>query len=214
MKMEIDFRLPSVKWKQLYSENIVRHFTTMLVLQPEEFPSSSSSSTLCTSEDVQAFTHVNEIIAKQFLVQNERLPTVVCGNIVVHIVDHLQFPTVNTYSVKIVSVVKEVVADARKNKKTDYVIMRLVNQQTVVVVELKPIISKDLGYLEKELAQLFLEVYYVQKEDTKCIYQYMLAVLSDRQTWHMFILNLHLPIEVQHYYLYCKPTIWQICTVI
>ena len=61
----------------------------MLVLQPEEFPSSSSSSSsLCTSEDVQAFTHVNEIIAKRFLVQNEGLSTVVCGNIVAHIVDH------------------------------------------------------------------------------------------------------------------------------
>ena len=172
MKMEIDFRPSSVKWKQLHSENIVRDFTTMLVLQPEEFPSSSSSSsssssTLCTSEDVQAFTHVNEIIAKRFLVQNEGLPTVVCGNIVAHIVDHLQSPTDNTYSVKFFS---EVVADARKNKKTDYVVMRLVNKQTAVVMELKPTVSEHLGHLEKELAQLFLEVYYAQKADTKCSY--------------------------------------------
>ena len=75
------------------------------------------------------------------------------------------------------------------------------NQRTVVVVELKPIISEDLGYLEKELAQLFLEVYYAQREDTKCSYQYMLAVLSDRKTWHVFILNLRLPIKVKHYYM-------------
>ena len=74
--------------------------------------------------------------------------------------------------------------------------MRLVNKRTAVVMELKPTVSEHLGHLEKELAQLFLEVYYAQKEDTKCSYQYMLAVLSDRQTWHVFILNLRLPIEV------------------
>ena len=130
---------------------------------------------------VQAFTHVNEIIEKRFLVQNEGLPTVLCCNIVAHIVDHLQSPNDNMYSVKKISVVKEVVADARKNKKTDYVVMRLVNKRTAVVMELKPNVSGRLGLLEKELAQLFLEVYYAHKEDTKCSYQYMLAVLLDSQ---------------------------------
>ena len=195
--MEIDLNPSSVK---LYKENIVQNFTAMLVLKPEVPPFSSSSSTLCTSDDVKEFTHVNEIIAKRFLAQNEGLTTLVCGNILAHIVDHLQSPTDDTYSIKNFSVVKEFVEDVRKNKQTDYVLMRLVNQRTVVVVELKPIISEDLGYLEKELAQLFLEVYYTQREDTKCSYQYMLAVLSDRKTWHVFILNLRLPIKVKHYY--------------
>ena len=211
--MEIDLNPSSVKWSELFKESIVQNFTTMQVLKAEEPPSSSSSSsTLCTSEDVKEFTYVNEIITKRFLAQNEGLTTLVCGNVLAHIVNHLQSPSDDTYCIKIFSVVKEVIEDARKN---NYIIMRLVNQRTVVVVELKPIISEDLGYLEKELAQLFLEVYYAQREDTKSSYQYqyMLPILSERKTWHVFILDLlRLPIKVKHYYMYSKPTISEICT--
>ena len=217
-KMEIDLKPSSVKWSELFSKGIVQKFTTMQMLRAEEPPSSSSSSSTstCTTEDVKEFTSVNHIITKRFLAQNEGLTVLVCGNILAHIVNHLQSPSDDTYSIKIFSIVKEVIEDARKNKKTDYIIMRLINQRTVVVVELKPIISEDLGYLEKELAQLFLEVYYARREDTKSSYsypyQYMLAILSDRKTWHVFVLDLRLPMKVKNYYMYSKPTISEICT--
>ena len=148
--------------------------------------------------------------------QNEAFTVLICGNILAHIVNHLQSPSDNTYCIKIFSIVKEVIEDARKNKKTDYVIIRLINQRTVVVIELKPVISEGIGYLDKELAQLFLEVYYARKEDTKSSfpypYQSMLAILSDRNTWHVFVLDLRLPMTVKNYYMYSKPTISEICT--
>ena len=210
--MEIDLNPSSVKWSELFSRGIVQKFITMVILQAEEPPSSSSSSTsICTTEDVKEFTSVNHIIKRRLLAQNEAFTVLLCGNILAHIVNHLQSPSDNTYCIKIFSIVKE---DARKNKKTDYVIIRLINQRTVVVIELKPVISEGIGYLEKELAQLFLEVYYARKEDTKSSfpYQSMLAILSDRNTWHVFVLDLHLPMTVKNYYMYSKPTISEICT--
>ena len=64
-------------------------------------------------------------------------------------------------------------------------------------MELKPFIANNLGVLRKELAQLFLEVYYAWKEDDKCSYDCMLAVLSDRLMWHVFVIDLRLPMEVK-----------------
>ena len=219
--MEIDLNPSSVKWSELFSRGIVQKFITMVMLQAEEPPSSSSSSSsspspsssstsICTTEDVKEFTSVNHIIKRRLLAQNEAFTVLICGNILAHIVNHLQSPSDNTYCIKIFSIVKEVIEDARKNKKTDYVIIRLINQRTVVVIELKPVISEGIGYLEKELAQLFLEVYYARKEDTKSSfpypYQSMLAILSDRNTWHVFVLDLRLPMTVKNYYMYSKPT--------
>ena len=216
--MEIDLNPSSVKWSELFSRGIVQKFITMVMLQAEEPPSSSSSSStsICTTEDVKEFTSVNHIIKRRLLAQNEAFTVLICGNILAHIVNHLQSPSDNTYCIKIFSIVKEVIEDARKNKKTDYVIIRLISQRTVVVIELKPVISEGIGYLEKELAQLFLEVYYARKEDTKSSfpypYQSMLAILSDRNTWHVFVLDLRLPMTVKNYYMYSKPTISEICT--
>ena len=211
--MEIDLNPSSVKWSELFSRGIVQKFTTMVMLQAEEPPSSSS---ICTTEDVKEFTGVNHIIKRRLLAQNEAFTVLICGNILAYIVNHLQSPSDNTYCIKIFSIVKEVIEDAQKNKKTDYVIIRLINQRTVVVIELKPVISEGIGYLEKELAQLFLEVYYARKEDTKSSfpypYQSMLAILSDRNTWHVFVLDLRLPMTVKNYYMYSKPTISEICT--
>ena len=213
--MEIDLNPSSVKWSELFSRGIVQNFTTMVMLQAEEPPSSSSTS-ICTTEDVKEFTSVNHIIKRRLLAQNEAFTVLICGNILAHIVNHLQSPSDNTYCIKIFSIVKEVIEDARKNKKTDYIIIRLINQRTVVVIELKPVISEGIGYLEKELAQLFLEVYYARKEDTKSSfpypYQSMLAILSDGNTWHVFVLDLRLPMTVKNYYMYSKPTISEICT--
>ena len=85
-------------------------------------------------ENVQSFIHVNETISRRFLMENEGLPTIICGNIVAHIVDNLQSPEDNKYAVKSFS---EVSSDLQNNKKTDYVIFRFINERTVLVMELK-----------------------------------------------------------------------------
>ena len=60
--------------------------------------------------------------------------------------------------------VKEV---STKNKKTDYVLIKLINKRTAVVIELKPMVGEQLGILQKELAQLCLEVYYAREQDSQ-----------------------------------------------
>ena len=82
--------------------------------------------------------------------------------------------------------VKEV---STKNKKTDYVLIKLINKRTAVVIELKPMVGEQLGILQKELAQLCLEVYYAREQDIVS-YKQMLAILSDGERWHLFVINI------------------------
>ena len=70
--------------------------------------------------------------------------------------------------------------------------MRLINERTLLVMELKTRTVESLGVLQDELAQLFLEVYNAWEEDQctrKSNYQRILAVLSDKFTWHIFVIN-------------------------
>ena len=67
--------------------------------------------------------------------------------------------------------------------------MKLINKRTAVVIELKPMVSEQLGILQKELAQLFLEVYYAREQDSGN-YKQMLAILSDGEKWHLFVINI------------------------
>ena len=76
----------------------------------------SPSSTLCTIKDVQSFVDVNETIRKRFTLNNEGFSTVICGNILAHVVDHLHSPEEKKFVVNIFSVVKEVPEDRRNNK--------------------------------------------------------------------------------------------------
>ena len=88
MKKEIDYKPSSVRWNELRQENLVPSFNKIIHLLKPEKP--VDSSTLCTMENVQSFIHVNETISRRLLMENEGLPTITCGNIVAHIVDHLQ----------------------------------------------------------------------------------------------------------------------------
>ena len=67
--------------------------------------------------------------------------------------------------------------------------MRLINERTLLVMELKTRTVESLGVLQDEL---FLEVYHAWEEDQctrKSNYQRILAVLSDKFTWHIFVIN-------------------------
>lgn len=95
--------------------------------------------------------------------------------------------------------------------------MRLINKRTLLVMELKPVIAEGLGLLNNELAQLFLEIYYAWEEDhysRNCNYENILGILSDKFMWHIFDIDVQLPMKVKHYYFVHNPEIQQICMLV
>lgn len=77
-----------------------------------------------------------------------------CGNLIMDVVDKLCHFGYHAYMASIVPIVNK----SMKSKKTDYVLMRrLNNQRTVIVFEIKHGVGSVLGALKRYLAQLFLE---------------------------------------------------------
>ncbi len=74
--------------------------------------------------------------------------------------------------------------DQRQNKLSDYSIFRVYNKVTYIVVEVKLAIGAILTAADKDnLAQLFLEVYYVNMQEQSS--RSVLCILTDGTTWHL-----------------------------
>ena len=125
---------------------------------------------------------------------NEGFSTVCCGIILLHIVDHLHTTEQDKYKLMIYPVVKTF-EDRRKNERSDYVLMRLVNKCCVIVFELKLSVGTVISACEDSLAQLFLEVKYAVEKERSC-YTTMVCVLADYENWHILLINLRHPFEI------------------
>ena len=76
-------------------------------------------------------------------------------------------------------------SDHRKDKDSDYVIVRVRNSRTIAVIELKSSVSFRLGDGDKDsIAQLFYEVNLVCHEEKN--YSYIIAIYGNYATWHLF----------------------------
>ena len=103
-----------------------------------------------------------------------------------HLAEHLE-----DYYVKVFPVIKANPNDRHSNKRSDYSLVRLNNQRTVIVCEVKFGITQELGALSQEFAQLFLEVFYVVSTEKKnCDYKHLIAILADHLIWHIMVLDI------------------------
>ena len=84
--------------------------------------------------------------------------------------------------------------DQRSNKRADYSILRVYNRITYIVIEIKLSVGAVITSGDSDnLAQLFLEVYYVyeeEKERRKHVNTTILCVLTDGITWHLIKINM------------------------
>ena len=187
----------SVKWSDLKSQGILQDFSDFKL----EVRKCYENTTLTEScGPVNAFNECTTTMKEKLGRSNEGFPTMVCGIEFLHITKHLG----GDYELEISPVVCEVEEDPRKNKKLDFVIMRIKNQRCVIVIELKFGIAYDAATLMKELAQLFLETYYTIELDKErgTVYDTTISILGDHDIWHMFIMDISCqPYNVINYYL-------------
>ena len=104
-----------------------------------------------------------------------------------HLAEHLK-----DYYVKVFPVMKVNPNDRRSNKPSDYSLVTLNNQRTIMVCEVMFGITQELGALSQEFAQLFLEVFYVISTDREKNrdYKHLIAILADHLIWHIMVLDI------------------------
>ena len=121
---------------------------------------------------------------------NERFSMLYCGNVLVHIVEHLGelMGHDDYYRILLTRTVKDGVPDARHSKKSDYNIIKIANRRTIVVVELKDFVAPNFLGNDKALAQLVLEVYYAKEKDHSN-YTSIVGVLASVYSWHIMLLS-------------------------
>ena len=88
--------------------------------------------------------------------------------------------------------VKANVSDRRSEKWSDYTLIKLINERTVLICEIKFGISQEVAVLSQEFAQLFLEVFYVvgTDKDENHYYKHLIGILADHLTWHIMVLDI------------------------
>ena len=147
-----------------------------------------SSDTSCSSSLLESVKVLNHSINSHSFALNEGFPMLICGNIITAITEQLD-DTKSHYQFKIYPVVGEHQTDGRKNEESDYVIVRLVNERTVAVFELKLHVGRSItGAAKDDLAQLFYEGKLVCKSD-KNVYEKLICVYANHNDWHVFVMD-------------------------
>lgn len=113
-------------------------------------------------QHVGILPEINKEICVNTDVTNEGHPTLLCGNLINHIVNDINRSFQNQHvKFEIFPVVAEAV-DKRQNKFADYSIYRIWNDVTYIMIEVKLAVGMVLSSDESDsLAELFLEAYYI-----------------------------------------------------
>ena len=213
-KLKAGDLLPSsASWKLLEAQEIVVDFATFCI-KATGMQNKIEIKSLCSSNDVAIYKHCVDLAKRRVTALNEGFSTVYCGIMLLHIVDHLHTcPTEqDKYKLMIYPVVK-MFDDNRKNKRSDYILMRLVNKRCIIVFELKLSVGTVISGCEDSLAQLFLEVKYAAEYDKGC-YTKMVCVLADYENWHILLVDLRRPFQLIQYHFLHNPEIHVLCSLI
>ena len=87
----------------------------------------------CFGKDVDTYKGLIKLTKKRLAAHNEGFPTIYCGIMLLHVVDHLHSQEEQKYQLTIYPVVKKFSDD----KKSDYVLVRLRNKRSMIIFELK-----------------------------------------------------------------------------
>lgn len=121
---------------------------------------------------------------------NEGHSTLLCGTVLGHIVTDLNAILTEgeqKYKFEIFPVVKEE-DDRRYNKLSDYSIFRIFNKIIYAILEVKLRVGTKLTDADRDdLAQLFLEVLYLQENENHVVVQKPMCILTDGYSWHFIL---------------------------
>ena len=93
------------------------------------------------------------------------------------------------YRFTIFPIIFPVEKDHRRDKKSDFVVLKIVNKRTLVIIELKLSVGTDITGGDKDnISQLLYEAYLVCKKESK--YQKLLCTYANQSHWHFFIMDM------------------------
>lgn len=202
-------------WDVLKSQYVVIDFHSFLV-QIDERVNKIEIKPQCFGKDLDTYKGLIKLAKKRLAAHNEGFPTILCGIMLLHVVDHLHLQEEEQrYQLTIYPIVKKF-SDERKNKKSDYVLLRLRNKRSMIIFELKLSVGSVIGACKDSLAQLFLEAKYAAEKDWNngLYYQTMICVLADHDHWHIFLVDLRQPLSVLEYFYLHDPQIESLCSLI
>ena len=160
--------------------------------------------TPCNLEALQIIKAVNVVIENNSLPENEGYPTILCGNIIAHVANELNGGLAKcNYWFRILPVILPHPENHRRDKKADYVLVKIQNKRSLVICELKLMVPCAVtSENHKELAQLFLEAYYCHQHDSSkgMEYEQLLCILGSHEHWHFFLVDVRIPLKVITYY--------------
>ena len=143
---------------------------------------------------METYKRLVELAKKRLALLNEGFPTICCGIVLLHIVDHLHRQEEEKYQLIIYPVVKTFI-DRRKNKRSDYVLIRLMNKRSVIVFEIKLSVGSVISACKESL-------------------ETMICVLADHANWHILVIDLRQPFSISEYFYLHQPKIEILCSLI
>ena len=161
--------------------------------------------TPCNLKALQMIKAVNGVIENNSLPENVGYPTILCGNIIAHVANELNGGLAKcNYWFRILPVILPHPENHRRDKKADYVLVKIQNKRSLVICELKLMVPGAVtSENHKELAQLFLEAYYCHQHDSSkgMKYEQLLCILASHEHWHFFLVDVRrIPLKVITYY--------------
>ena len=145
--------------------------------------------------------HVNQLVIRNSLPTNKAYATLLCGNMITHIVDELNEDKDDlNYRFEINPVVSR--EPDRHNKLSDYSIFKIKNKKTLVIIEVKLGVPHLLvGSMKDDFAQLCLEALYCSMNEGEGREpRQMLCILTNGMMWHALVVDLRIPITFLKYY--------------
>ena len=197
----------AASWSLLSKKKWLLEFEGILYMKSHV---DNGTSNLCTTVALEQ----NEHVCKYSLPNSEGYSTLLCGNVITHIVHELNCDKKNVlYMFDVFPVIQKEV-DARYNKLADYSIYKIFNKRTYIIVGVKLSVPHRLTSSEKDnLSQLFLEAMYCSSNET--VSQIMMCILTNGTVWHMIETDMaKKPIQFIKYHFVGSCHVAQICDTI
>ena len=137
----------SVPWYQIEAVRLVPSFEGFImdienVEIKNDIPIISDSEMKAEAASVKELT---QLVLSRCASRNEAYSLIAASNILAFVVDCFAKRYSSQFTFKVLPVVFSVPSDHRKDKDSDYVIVRLRNKRTIAVIELKSSVSSRLG---------------------------------------------------------------------
>lgn len=189
----------SATWDLVTTAGLLPPFSDFLKgLEPTTWPLEEYE----VSEEALCVMKTNAMILQTSRALNEGHAMQVCGNHVAYFTTMFNNTTgANSYSYDVFPVIYPVESNHRKDKKSDYVLVRMKNKRTIVVMELKLGMSSSITAADRDsLAQLFYEAYLVSQRE-KVNYTDLICIYADHTTSLFFLMDMSLVTKVCKVYI-------------